>query len=247
VQSYTVSSQQIKRHVKNYYESLFTHRHRCKVEVASGRQLARELGYPVDLLADVPPSAWEDFAPCGNPLPHVNLQQARRIINLGSGIGLDALAIGRQVPGAKVINIDPVIEVLSRSATLFRELAQPSTWTEWVCADGEQLPLAEQCADLVLMNGVFNLFPEKRHLLQEVARVLESGGRLIVTDYLRSDALPPYFKENLDAWVWCMNGACTPDEIQRLLRGTGFDEIRILPKEDPQELFFRAVIVAVRL
>ena len=54
----------------------------------------------------------------------------------------------------------------------------------------EQLPVEDAWADIVISNGVLNLFPDKMAGLQEMARVLKPGGRLQIGDILVSKPVP---------------------------------------------------------
>ena len=55
-------------------------------------------------------------------------------------------------------------------------------------------------ADVVISNGVMNLFPDKAAGLGEMARVLRPGGRLQIGDILVSKPVPEASKRNIDLW-----------------------------------------------
>jgi ubiquinone/menaquinone biosynthesis C-methylase UbiE len=64
----------------------------------------------------------------------------------------------------------------------------------------ESLPIPDESADVVISNGVLNLFPDKFAALQEMARVLEPGGRLQIGDILVQKAVGDKGKRNIDLW-----------------------------------------------
>lgn len=64
----------------------------------------------------------------------------------------------------------------------------------------ESLPVADGWADVVISNGVLNLFPDKLAGLQEMARVLKPGGRLQIGDILVQKAVPDNGKRDINLW-----------------------------------------------
>ena len=56
-------------------------------------------------------------------------------------------------------------------------------------------------ADVVISNGVLNLFPDKLAGLQEMARVLKPSGRLQIGDILVQKAVPESAKRRIDLWT----------------------------------------------
>ena len=64
----------------------------------------------------------------------------------------------------------------------------------------ESLPVADGWADVVISNGVLNLFPDKAAGLQEMARVLKPTGRLQLGDILVGKAVPDGAKRDIDLW-----------------------------------------------
>ena len=64
----------------------------------------------------------------------------------------------------------------------------------------ESLPAPDAWADVVISNGVLNLFPDKLRGLQEMARVLKPGGRLQIGDILIQKTLGDKAKRDIDLW-----------------------------------------------
>lgn len=87
---------------------------------------------------------------------------------------------------------DIAIEALSRSQQLLRGL-RPGEAINTMAADGEHLPLGNETVDEVFMSDVLGaqLSPESMiNLTGEVARVLRSGGILIVRETITPEAVP---------------------------------------------------------
>ena len=65
----------------------------------------------------------------------------------------------------------------------------------------EDLPVDDGWADVVISNGVLNLMPDKAAALEEMARVLGSGGRLQIGDILVQKAVPESARRKIDLWT----------------------------------------------
>ena len=64
----------------------------------------------------------------------------------------------------------------------------------------ESLPMEDASVDVVISNGVLNLFPDKLAGLQEMARVLKPGGRLQIGDIVVQKAVPEKGKQDINLW-----------------------------------------------
>ena len=72
-----------------------------------GRPLAEALGYPVDLLGRLPAQAVNSFAGVGYHLGLARLRPGERVLDLGSGSGMDVFAAATQVgPAGFVVGVD---------------------------------------------------------------------------------------------------------------------------------------------
>ena len=65
---------------------------------------------------------------------------------------------------------------------------------------GEEVPLEDDWADVVISNGVLNLMPDKNAALVEMARILKPEGRLQIGDILVQKAVPDGAKRNIELW-----------------------------------------------
>ena len=144
----------------------------------TGRPLAETLGYPADLLGRLPAHAVNSFAGVGYHLGLARLLPGERVLDLGSGSGMDVFAAATQVgPGGSVTGVDITPEQLAKSERLRRD-----EHVSFHRARIEELPFDDGSFDAVISNGVVNLSPDKRRVFAEAARVLRPGGRLALAD-----------------------------------------------------------------
>ncbi len=239
-------SEAIKTFVVQMYRRIYREGASSSLPIRQGRSLASALGYSREIAGIIPENLWDRFLPCGNPLPYLNIQPGHRVLNLGSGVGVDSifLAVQRPLP-FEIVNLDISREALQagrRGAEmdhnrLFRRIS-------WVQGDAEDLPFRTANFHWVLMNGVFNLFPEKRRLLREVARVLKTGGTLVAADLIRIGPSPSETMDEPAGWAWCLNGAEDESSIKNMFTDTGFVNIRFFAKVHEAACYWRAVFTA---
>jgi ubiquinone/menaquinone biosynthesis C-methylase UbiE len=174
----------------------------------TGRPLARLLGYPDEWLAGIPETSIESFAGTGNPFSLGKLKPGQRVVDVGSGAGIDSLIAAKMVgPTGQVIGVDMTPAMLNKA----RRAAAEAELTNVEFREGyaEALPVPDGWADVVISNGVLNLMPDKAAALAEMARVLRSpdpgsgkpGGRLQLGDILIQKAVPESAKRKIDLWT----------------------------------------------
>jgi ubiquinone/menaquinone biosynthesis C-methylase UbiE len=66
---------------------------------------------------------------------------------------------------------------------------------------GEELPVPDGWAHVVISNGVVNLMPDKQEAFTEMARVLRPGGRIQIGDILVDRPVPENEKEKIELWT----------------------------------------------
>jgi SAM-dependent methyltransferase len=165
----------------------------------TGRRLTRILGYDDAWLAGVPEESIASFAGTGNPFSLGALSAGEGVVDVGCGAGIDSLIAARMVgPSGEVIGVDMTPEMLDRARTS----AKAGGFSNVAFHEGlaEALPVADEWADVVISNGVLNLFPDKLAGLQEMSRVLKPGGRLQLGDILVQKSVGENAKRDIDLW-----------------------------------------------
>jgi SAM-dependent methyltransferase len=166
----------------------------------TGRRLARLLGYDEAWLAGIPEAAIESFAGTGNPFSLGQLHPGERIVDVGAGAGIDTLIAAKMVgPAGQVVGVDMTAEMLGKAQQNARAAGLLNV--EFREGYGEELPVPDEWADVVISNGVLNLMPDKSAGLREMARVLKPGGRLQIGDILVQKAVPESAKRQIDLWT----------------------------------------------
>jgi SAM-dependent methyltransferase len=165
----------------------------------TGRPLAERLGYRHEWLHGLPRGTVESFAGTGNPFSLGTLRHGERVIDVGCGAGIDSLIAARMVgPTGEVLGVDMTPAMLDKA----RHGAAAAGLTNARFHQGlaESLPVPDGWADVIISNGVLNLFPDKFAALQEMARALKPGGRLQVGDILVQKAVGEKGKRDIDLW-----------------------------------------------
>jgi arsenite methyltransferase len=190
---------------------------------------ATDLGYSAEDTAAAPEAANLGLG-CGNPLAITSLTEGQVVLDLGSGAGFDCFLAARAVgKTGRVIGVDMTHEMLGKA----RENSQKNGFAnvEFRLGEIEALPLADNSVDVIISNCVINLSPEKQRVFNEAFRVLKPGGRLAVADMVATALLPDDIKADWAAYTGCMSGASQITELERMLRASGFKNIKIAPKD----------------
>lgn len=166
----------------------------------TGRKLTAIVDYRDEWLDDIPESAIAAFAGTGNPFRLGELAHGERVVDIGSGGGIDSLIAARMVgdEGA-VVGVDMTVSMLERARGAAREGG--FTNVEFREAYMEELPVEDGWADVVISNGVLNLTPDKPGTLAEMSRVLRPGGRLQIADILVQKPVSASAKQRIDLWT----------------------------------------------
>jgi arsenite methyltransferase len=165
----------------------------------TGRAWAEDLGYPGEL-ANVPELAAESFAGVANPWQLGRLAPGERVLDLGSGAGTDSLVAAQMVgPGGRVIGIDMTPQMLAKARAAAAELGAANV--EFVEAEAERLPFADESFDVVISNGVIDLIPDKDAVFAELFRVIAPGGRIQIADVTIQNPVSAEGRRNIDLWT----------------------------------------------
>ena len=195
--------------------------------------ISHKLGYSSEEYENVPEGSNMGLG-CGNPQAIASLQEGETVLDLGSGGGFDCFLASKTVgETGKVIGVDMTPEMIS----LARNNAEKGAYknTEFRLGEIEHLPVADATIDVIISNCVINLSPEKDQVFEEAFRVLKTGGKLAISDVVLSAELPDDLKKDALLYAGCVGGASSIDEIQTMLKKSGFKNIKIEPKLNSKE------------
>ncbi len=226
-----VDTEELEAKVKDMYRHVAQQPH-GNYHFELGRGLAERLGYPSELLDQIPDAAIESFAGVGYFFDLADLGEGQSVVDLGSGSGMDVFFAAQQVgDGGRVVGIDFTAEQLSKS----RRLAEEAGIGQVEFREGriEKLPADDDSFDCVISNGVINLAPEKEPVFQEAARVLRRGGRLAIADIVSEQQLKESIVCDVNLWASCIGGAAQEDAYRAAIEGAGLriEEMRQNPYE----------------
>ncbi|MFQ5894633.1 MAG: methyltransferase domain-containing protein [Nitrospinota bacterium] len=164
-----------------------------------GRSFAERLGYPAEVLAGLPGSVTDSFTGVGVPILFAALEPGEAVLDLGSGGGLDAILAARAAgPSGRVAGVDMARAMVEKARSNVEALGLENT--EFVQGYAEALPFRDVQFDVVSINGILNLCPDKRPVLAEIARVLRPGGRAIIAEIVLERDLPAAEIRALEDW-----------------------------------------------
>jgi SAM-dependent methyltransferase len=170
------------------------------ISSGGGETVARRL-YSDEELADVPTGAVRWSLGVGNPIRYAFLRPGERVLDVGSGGGIDTILAARRVgPSGKATGLDVLEEMCERGRSHAAE-AGVDGWTGFVRGEMEDIPLPGGSVDMVVSNGVLNLSARKSRALAEIHRVLGPGGRLCLADLTVEGDLPPEVANDQSAWA----------------------------------------------
>jgi SAM-dependent methyltransferase len=200
-------------------------------------ETSQKIGYSKEELESVPEGADLSLG-CGNPVALASLKEGETVVDLGSGGGLDCFLAANMVgEEGKVIGVDMTPEMIDKARENCRKSKHKNV--EFRLGEIENLPVADDTADVVISNCVINLSPDKKRVFEEAFRVLKPGGRLMISDIVLLKELPASIKKNVQAYIGCLSGAIKKADYIGLIKEVGFRGLKII-EETPFPMDFAA-------
>src|SRR2546421_10465279 len=177
-------------------------------------------------LGELPTAATLASLGCGNPTALAELKPGEKVLDLGSGGGIDVLLSARRVgPTGFAYGLDMTDEMLALAERNREESGIENV--RFLKGVIEDIPLAANSVDVVISNCVINLSADKAQVLREAYRVLVPGGRFAVSDIVFQGHIPQAIRTDLEAWAGCIAGALEEETYRHLLAEAGFTAIEV--------------------
>jgi ubiquinone/menaquinone biosynthesis C-methylase UbiE len=149
------------------------------------------------------------------------LQPGEAVLDVGCGTGTLALEAAHRVGQAgRVAGIDPSSVQIARAQAKAAKYGPSLAFQTGVI---EQLPFSDSSFDVVFSTLMIHHLPAplKRQGLVEVARVLKSGGRLVIADFARK-------QDRVGGAARFHAGGSSLSDLVALVTGTGFSQVETL-------------------
>jgi len=187
------------------------------------------IGYSDQELGSIPTDANLGLG-CGNPTALAALRDGEVVVDLGSGGGIDCFLAAKQVgKSGKVIGVDMTADMISLARKNAEKVDAENI--EFRLGEIENLPVADNTADVVISNCVINLSPDKQRVFSEAYRILKSGGRMMVSDIVLHKKIPDELEKSVNAYVGCVAGAMLKTDYLKAIADAGFEEINIMGED----------------
>lgn len=163
---------------------------------------------------------------CGVPTEVAQIKPGDAVLDLGSGAGNDVF-VARSAVGeeGKVIGVDMTEAMVEKARSNAAKLG--FTNVEFRLGEVEALPVEAGSVDVVISNCVLVHVPDKRRAFSEIFRVLKPGGRFSISDIVVDGELPSEVRKLAAGDMDCASGAAQKGEYLRLIKGSGFINIRV--------------------
>jgi arsenite methyltransferase len=195
--------------------------------------------------AELPGAAVMASLGCGNPIAVAELHEGERVLDLGSGGGIDVLLSARRVgPTGRAIGLDMTDEMLALAGRNAAEAG--ATNVEFLKGQIEAIPLPAGSVDVVISNCVVNLAADKPAVFREIARVLRPGGRIGIADIVAEDRLTAEERAERGSYVGCIAGALSFTEFEAGLRAVGLADVTVTPTQAVGDGLHSAIVRAVK-
>jgi arsenite methyltransferase len=217
-----MTESEVREQVRSYYASFS--------QCCAGDPVGTAFGagrYTADQHSELPAAAIAASLGCGNPLALADLRAGEKVLDLGSGGGIDVLLSARRVGATGfVYGVDMTDEMLSLARS--NAASAGATNVEFMKGTIENVALPDASVDVVISNCVINLSTDKPAVLAEMFRVLAPGGRIGISDVVAEDRLTPEMRAERGSYVGCIAGALSTREYLDGLTAAGFVDAEVV-------------------
>lgn len=153
----------------------------------------------MSLTEGMPEHVFSSFCGVGNHFVEGNIQKGDTVLDIGCGAGVD-LFFASKLVGEKghVYGVDCTDAMLAAAEQMIEKYGLYNITTNYIAS--EDIPYSDEMFDVVISNGVLNLFVDKGKAFKEVFRVLKSGGVLQFADIVAKEDLAGPLSARIASW-----------------------------------------------
>jgi arsenite methyltransferase len=115
------------------------------------------------------------------------VDESTAVLDLGCGAGLDSLLLARSA--RSVLGVDFSREMLTRARRAAATAGVSNV--DFHVGDAEAVPAPDASVDVAVVNGIFNLNPQRERIFENLARVLRPGARAYAAELILQRPMPP--------------------------------------------------------
>ena len=183
-------------------------------------------------LAHLPEEVLERNYGCGVPAELRSLAEGLTVLDLGPGLGRDCFIAAKKVgPSGLVCGLEMNSEMLKKARAFQVAVADQLGYNNIQFLNGQfdvKIPLPAETVDVIFSNCVNNLAIDKSTAYREMYRVLKPGKKLSFSDVVSYAPIPEILRKSEQAWADCVAGVLSFQELNALLKETGFHGIQLV-------------------
>ncbi len=155
------------------------------------------------------------------------------VVDLGCGTGQLTQRLVGTFPAAAIVGVDLSDGMLARAAGRLATAGDGATGL--VQADAEQLPFAVSSVDVVVCTESFHWYRDQAQALNELARVLRPGGRLLIASIATMTGVGDRLLTGATVSAGTAIRAHPPHHLREMISRAGFEVIyqRRIPRLGP--------------
>lgn len=154
-------------------------------------------------------------------LDRVAIPKTGAILDVGCGTGIPLAALVRERGGRRLTGLDLSLAMLEQGREKLGHSAS------WVVGDAVRLPFHSETFELAVSLNTLHHWSQPVAALDEIRRVLRSGGRIAITDWCRDDWIMRLRDRALRLVRPDHVRALRASELEALLETAGFGWIRV--------------------
>ena len=160
-----------------------------------------------------------------------------RALDIGTGPGQIVLKLAAKLTRWKFVGVDRSQGMIAKANELLPSAPEVAGRVEFRMEDGRALDFPDSTFDLVICNSVLHHMPDPQTLFAEIARVVKSGGAILLRDLRRPARFEyashvkrngrHYTGEMKRLYIASVQAAYTEEELQRMILSSALRDVQI--------------------